>query len=117
MAALYLKNRIPLFNLISGVEYAAVESEGAEDIPVDRTISLIDAFLKTLPTENLSLEAEGAAAVDYVSTLKFDKNSGRKFVKVKTKLLIDGDTSHFYIEDADKAQFPEGQLIRQDGVL
>ena len=68
VAALYLKNRIPLFNLISGVEYAAVESEGAEDIPVDRTISLIDAFLKTLPTENLSLEAEGAAAVDYVST-------------------------------------------------
>ena len=62
-------------------------------------------------------EKEYPTAVDYVSTLKFDKNSGRKFVKVKTKLLIDGDTSHFYIEDADKAQFPEGQLIRQDGVL
>ena len=35
--------------------------------------------------------------VDYVSSLKFDKNSGRKYVKVSTKLLIDGDTTHFYI--------------------
>ena len=62
-------------------------------------------------------EKEKQEAVDYVSSLKFDKNSGRKFVKVSVKLLVDGDTSHFYIDDADKAQFPEGHLIRQDGVL
>ena len=62
-------------------------------------------------------EKEKQEAVDYVSTLKFDRSSGRKFVKVNIKLLVDGDTSHFYIDEADKAQFPEGQLIRQDGVL
>ena len=72
-AALYLKNRLPLFNLISGYDEAVVERDFTDDIPVDRTISLIDAFLGTLPAEKLSLEAEGAAAVDYVSAyLKTD---------------------------------------------
>lgn len=55
--------------------------------------------------------------VDYVSSLKFDKNSGRKYVKVSTKLLIDGDTTHFYISNEDKAQFPDGHLIKSDGIL
>ena len=72
-AALYLKNRLPLFNLISGYDETVVEQDFTDDIPVDRTISLIDAFLGTLPAEKLSLEAEGAAAVDYVSAyLKTD---------------------------------------------
>lgn len=62
-------------------------------------------------------EKEYPEAVDYVSQLKFDKNSGRKFVKVDVKLLIDGDTTHFYISDEDKNQFPVGQQIRSDGVL
>ena len=67
VAALYLKNRIPLFNLISGYDDVAAGEALPDDVPVDRTISLIDAFLSTLPAENLSLEAESAAAVDYVS--------------------------------------------------
>ena len=67
VAALYLKNRLPLFNLISGADASALEEIPQDDISVDRTISLIDAFLGTLPAESLSLEAESAAAVDYVS--------------------------------------------------
>ena len=55
--------------------------------------------------------------VDYATNLKFNANSGRKYVKVTTKLLIDGDTTHFYISDADKSAFPEGHLIRSDGIL
>ena len=66
-AALYLKNRLPLFELISGYDSRDVKETIPDNISVDRTISLIDAFLDTLPTEKLSLEAEGAAAVDYVS--------------------------------------------------
>ena len=66
-AALYLKNRLPLFNLISGYNATAAEDAVPDDVSVDRTISLIDAFLGKLPVENLSLEAESAAAVDYVS--------------------------------------------------
>lgn len=33
--------------------------------------------------------------VDYASQVKFDKNSGRKWAKVKVKSYIDGDTTHF----------------------
>ena len=66
-AALYLKNRLPLFNLISGYNEPAAENVMPDDVSVDRTISLIDAFLGKLPVESLSLEAESAAAVDYVS--------------------------------------------------
>ena len=72
-AALYLKSRWPLFELMAG--YGAVEAtdDASEDISVDRTMSLIDAFLGTLPQDSFSLEAEGAAAVDYVSAyLKSD---------------------------------------------
>ncbi|MBR3908077.1 MAG: tetratricopeptide repeat protein [Bacteroidaceae bacterium] len=66
-AALYLKSRWPLFELMAGYG-APVEAEAVpDDIPVDRTMSLIDAFLDSLPAESVSLEAEGAAAVDYVS--------------------------------------------------
>ena len=67
VAALYLKNRLPLFNLISGFDDYVAEDVLPDDMSVDRTISLIDAFLETLPSEKLSLEAESVAAVDYVS--------------------------------------------------
>ena len=77
-AALYLKNRRVLFDIMEGYG-----SEPLRDIPkdeeltVDRTMSLIDAFLETLPEEKLSLEAEGAAAVDYMSAyVKENRNDG-----------------------------------------
>ena len=40
--------------------------------------------------------------VDYASQVKFDKNSGRKWAKVKVKSYIDGDTTHFTITDGTK---------------
>jgi tetratricopeptide (TPR) repeat protein len=66
-AALYLKDRWPLFELMAGYGNVTAEEVKTEDLSVDRTMSLIDAFLEKLPSESLSLEAEGAAAVDYVS--------------------------------------------------
>ena len=66
-AALFLKNRRVLFELIEGYGAVAAEDTAPVDLSVDRTMALIDAFLETLPAENLSLAAEGAAAVDYVS--------------------------------------------------
>ena len=62
-------------------------------------------------------EKQFAEKIDYASSFKFDQNSGRKFVKVKTKLLIDGDTTHFYVSDEDKLGFPDGHQIRSDGIL
>lgn len=66
-SALYLKSRWPLFELMAGYGASDVADNAPDDISVDRTMSLIDAFLDTLPAETVSLEAEGAAAVDYVS--------------------------------------------------
>ena len=80
IAALYLKNRLPLFNLISGYDDFVPEELSCDDVAVDRTISLIDAFLGTLPSETLSLEAESAAAVDYVSA--YLKNKGGEKISV-----------------------------------
>lgn len=67
-AAMYLKSRWPLFELMAGYGVVEKMDDVPADIPVDRTMSLIDAFLSTLPGDSFSLEAEGAAAVDYVST-------------------------------------------------
>ena len=80
IAALYLKNRLPLFNLISGYEGFVTEGLVHDDVAVDRTISLIDAFLGTLPSETLSLEAESAAAVDYVSAYLKNKSDEKPAV-------------------------------------
>ena len=67
-AALYLKNRRVLFEIMEDYAAMPVSDEVIEENPsVDRTMSLIDAFLETLPAEKVSLEAEGAAAVDYMS--------------------------------------------------
>ena len=66
-AAMYLKNRWPLFELMAGYGVVIDSEPVKEDVAVDRTMELIDAFLGTLPSDSFSLEAEGAAAVDYVS--------------------------------------------------
>ena len=90
VAALYLKNRLPLFNLISGYEGFAAEDVVNDDVAVDRTISLIDAFLGTLPSETLSLEAESAAAVDYVSAYLSEKEDvADSSPKMRGQELID----------------------------
>ncbi len=73
-AALYLKNRWALFDIMEGYGAAVIPEEPVEDISVDRTMSLINAFLDTLPQEKLSLEAENAAAADYLSVYMKDKS-------------------------------------------
>ncbi len=37
--------------------------------------------------------------IDYASEVKLDMNGANKTVEVKVKQLIDGDTTHFYIDD------------------
>ncbi len=39
--------------------------------------------------------------VDYASQIKLDKNSGRKWAEVTVHAYIDGDTTHFNINDPD----------------
>ena len=90
-AALYLKNRKVLFELMEGYGISVKIDNKSDDISVDRTMSLIDAFLENLPRNSLSLEAEGAAAVDYVSTyLTAKKNDAAPDVpKMRGQSLID----------------------------
>ncbi len=89
-AAIYLKSRWPIFELMAGYGAAPTIDDIPNDITVDRTMELIDAFLETLPQETLSLEAEGAAAVDYVSAyLKKDQASDEEIPELRGQDLID----------------------------
>ncbi|MBQ6694560.1 MAG: tetratricopeptide repeat protein [Bacteroidaceae bacterium] len=68
-AALHLKNRRVLFELMENYGANIPEGITAEEPSIDRTMSLIDAFLDTLPPgNNVSFAAEGAASIDYAST-------------------------------------------------
>ena len=89
-AAIYLKSRWPIFELMAGYGTAPTIEEAPADIPVDRTMALIDAFLETIPSENLSLEAESAAAVDYVSAyLKGEAEDNKNIPELRGQELID----------------------------
>ncbi|MBO7240515.1 MAG: tetratricopeptide repeat protein [Bacteroidaceae bacterium] len=89
-AAIYLKSRWPIFELMAGYGTAPTIEEAPADIPVDRTMALIDAFLETIPSENLSLEAESAAAVDYVSAyLKGETEDNKNIPELRGQELID----------------------------
>ena len=52
-------------------------------------MELIDAFLETIPTDTLSLEAEGAAAVDYVSTYLKGNTCNNPVPELRGQHLID----------------------------
>ena len=88
-SALYLKSRWPLFELMAGYGAQGVPDNAPEDISVDRTMSLIDAFLETLPAESISFEAEGAAAVDYASAYLKDQPAGQDVPALRGQELID----------------------------
>ena len=88
-AAVYLKSRWPLFELMTGYGTAVSIENTPADIPVDRTMSLIDAFLETLPSDSFSLEAEGAAAVDYVSAYLVKSEKPEEIPALRGQQLID----------------------------
>ena len=89
-AALYLKSRWPLYDLMAGYGTDISRDDVPDDITIDRTMSLIDAFLDTMPSETFSFEAEGAAAVDYVSAyLKNSDASGEVVPELRGQSLID----------------------------
>ena len=112
-AALYLKNRRVLFDLMEDYGAPSLVTDKEEDISVDRTMSLIDAFLGTLPQQaTVSLEAEGAAAVDYVSAyLKDEKDIANPNVpKMRGQELIDG----FLAGDNERISlqlYPENEAV------
>lgn len=90
-AALYLKNRRVLFELMEGYGAPVAEQIVEEEPTLDRTMTLIDAFLDTLPKDKFSLEAEGAAAIDYASTYlkEPEETIAEEIPKLRGQDLID----------------------------
>ena len=117
-AAIHLKSRWPIFELMAGYGTTPTTDDVPADIPVDRTMALIDAFLETIPTDHLSLAAEGAAAVDYASAyLKNNTgNNDREIPELRGQQLIDdflaGDNERISLNlnapaENEKEELPE----------
>ena len=116
-AAIHLKSRWPIFELMAGYGTAPTIEEAPADIPVDRTMALIDAFLETIPTDHLSLEAEGAAAVDYASAyLKERAENNPAVPELRGQHLIDdflaGDNERISLNlsapaESEKEELPD----------
>ena len=109
-AAIYLKNRWALFELMEGYGDSVPDEPVATDVSVDRTMALIDAFLETLPADKFSLEAEGAAAVDYVSAYLVQDTPQESVPRLRGQNLIDdflsGDNERITLDlkgDAEQA--------------
>ena len=117
-AAIHLKSRWPIFELMAGYGTTSTVDDVPDDIPVDRTMALIDAFLETIPSDHLSLEAEGAAAVDYASAYLKDKTAtSGNIPELRGQQLIDdflaGDNERISLnlnaptENEEKEEIPE----------
>ena len=116
-AALYLKSRWPIFELMAGYGTISEIEDAPADIPVDRTMSLIDAFLETIPADTLSLEAEGAAAVDYVSAyLKNGHKENATVPELRGQHLIDdflaGDNERISLDL--NTPHPQGETNKEE---
>ncbi len=114
-AVLYVADRRVLFYLIEGDRYALksrkpslLSSKVLEEEPgVDRTLSLIDAFLATVPEEH-SQATELDYAVDYTTYLLQDDGredaetpAGEEVPKLRGHELIDG-----FIRKSEAAEQP-----------
>lgn len=103
-AVLYVADRRVLFYLIEGDRYTLKSRKSPllsskvleEELSVDRTLSLIDAFLATVPEEH-SQATELDYAMDYTTYLLQDDGStdsgpadGKEVPKLRGHKLIDG---------------------------
>ena len=119
-AAIHLKSRWPIFELMAGYGTAPTIEEAPADIPVDRTMALIDAFLETIPTDHLSLEAEGAAAVDYASAYLKERTENNPAVpELRGQHLIDnflaGDNERISLNLSAPAESEKEELQDNSG--
>ena len=74
-------------------------------LAVSITLSLLVSC--TDPDDELSTNNELAPWVDYASEVKLDRNSGTLQIEATVKSFIDGDTTHFYVDNS----------VCEDGIL
>ena len=101
-SVLYVADRRMLFRLIEGLpgnwisgNLSTVSEKRAEEPDIDRTLSLIDAFLASTPEEQHSRPVELDYTVDYTTYLmrendESDKSGNGEVPKLRGQELIDG---------------------------
>ena len=123
-AALYIADRRILFSLVEGERYTwkALEKQQApeETAGVDRTLSLIDAFLSTFPEEPtassfVSLPVE--AATDYTSYLMKEspvgeETAGQEEPRMKGQDLIDS-----FLENSEEQPLISSVVEEEEEIL
>lgn len=93
-AVLYVADREVLFYMIEGKRYELPSSEKQErfkaNAGLDRTLSLIDTFLSSLPKKSMDMELPVDATADYTSFLLHNEDSSSDSVpRMKGQNLID----------------------------
>ena len=127
-AALYVADRRALFNFIEGDKYVIEPKKKEEpslmkDEPnLDRTLTLIDSFLSSLPEEPLPVKVEYDLSTDYTtyflqedSDIAPDESADKKEVptpKLRGQELIDGFIEKAENEDITKMQISEENEIK-----
>ena len=123
-AALYIADRRILFSLVEGERYTwkALEKQQLpeEAAGVDRTLSLIDAFLSTLPEEPtassfISLPVE--AAMDYTTYLMKESpigedTAGKEEPRMKGQDLIDS-----FLENSEEQPLISSVVEEEEEIL
>jgi hypothetical protein len=122
---IYIPNRLMLFQLIEGGTFAlkalkpAAQSgqQPLEDVSIDRTLSLIDAFLATVPTEvqeNDTIEMD--YAVDYTAYLinEGEEPTAISEVASEPNLLKGQDLIDDFIEQSENADKEKSLLSLSD---
>ncbi len=123
-AVLYVADRRVLFYLIEGDRYTLQAQKSPlfsskvmdEEPSVDRTLSLIDAFLSTVPEENIpSMELD--YAMDYTSYLLQDEEEAESSeasqtdTKVETQKLRGHELIDDFILKSESAGKPEKEAV------
>jgi hypothetical protein len=123
-AALYVADRQVLFYIIEGNKYAIEpkkkeeSSSSAKDEPnLDRTLSLIDSFLSSIPEEPLPTKIEFDMSADYTTYLLQEESTDNQEEsavkeeqeppKLRGQELIDGFIEKAENDNAIKLQVPE----------
>ena len=123
-AALYIADRRILFSLVEGERYTwkALEKQQLpeEAAGVDRTLSLIDAFLSTLPEEPtassfISLPVE--AAMDYTTYLMKESPIGEDTVGKEEPRMKGQDLIDSFLENSEEQPLISSVVEEEEEIL
>ena len=123
-AALYIADRRILFSLVEGERYTlkALEKQQApeETVGVDRTLSLIDAFLSSLPEEPsassfVSLPVE--AATDYTAYLMKDSTVREETVGQEEPRMKGQDLIDSFLENSEEQPLISSVVEEEEEIL